>query len=338
MEWALRDYGNRTQAIWDGNPNCKHEWGKEIIRKQSGGTNKSNITNFVDDRIHFKNRSSFCKKCKAWRGQLGLEPAFDLYIKHLCDIFDEVKRVLKFTGTCWVNLGDTYSGSGCGTNDYRTEASKSIQGIGKNIRLYKTGGIAQKIKEVPAKSLCLIPFRFAIEMVNRGWTVRNVIIWHKPNCMPSSVKDRFTVDFEYIFFFVKNKKYRFETQYESWKDKNKHDIERAGKFIKYEGKHKDDSGNKGVVVGNPLQGRNKRCVWTVPTKPFSEAHFATYPPRLCETPIKSGCPQNGIVLDPFMGGGTTGLAANKLGVNFIGIEVNPRYIEMARKRMGQISK
>src|SRR3990167_1446298 len=114
-------------------------------------------------------------------GQLGLEPTFQEYITKLIEIFDEVKRVLKKTGTCWVNIGDTYSGSGCGTNYYRTEASKSIQGKGKNIHLYKTEGIAQKT-ELPPKCLIGIPERFALEMTdNRGWIRRNTIIWHKPN-------------------------------------------------------------------------------------------------------------------------------------------------------------
>lgn len=345
MEWALRDYGNRTQAIWDGNPNCKHEWGKEIIKKQSGGIEKSNITNFVDDRIHFKNRSSFCKKCKAWRGQLGLEPTLELYIKHLCDIFDEVKAVLKSTGTCWVNLGDTYAGSGCGTNDYRTEASKSIQGVGKNAQLYKTGGIAQKIKEVPAKSLCMIPFRFAIEMVNRGWILRNVLIWKKPNCMPSSAKDRFTVDFEYLFFFVKNRKYYFVPQYEEYNGpinrwggpKIKFNTEKQEDYLKMQKISRTSSLKAGGDCRPHPLGRNKRCVWLIPTTPFPDAHFATFPAKLCETPIKSGCPPNGIVLDPFMGSGTTGLTALKLGANFFGIEANPKYMEMAKRRIGRIS-
>ena len=400
MEWALRDYGSKTQTIWDGNSNCDHEWGKETIKKQSGGTKKSNVTNFIDNRIHFENLSSFCKRCGAWRGQLGLEPTFDLYIKHLCDIFNEVKRVLKSAGTCWINMGDTYSGSGCGTNDYRTEASKSIQGIGKSAKLYRTGGVAQKIKEVPAKSLCMIPFRFAMEMVNRGWILRNTIIWHKRNCMPSSVKDRFTVDFEYLFFFVKNKKYFFEMQYEPQQDWGLRD--------RSNGKYKKVGLANGLSGQLNPNGRNKRCVWVINTKPFKEAHFAVYPEKLCEIPIKAGCPEfickkcgkarkkiykgtssqafnirvrdakegrikhsdrkaseeeiknyqegithvgegkkfigytdcncnmgfeSGVVLDPFMGSGTTAIVALKQRKRFIGIELNSDYIKMANKRI-----
>lgn len=141
-------------------------------------------------------------------GQLGLEPTFEEYINKLCNIFDEVKRVLKKEGACWVNLGDTYfsktKGSG-GTEKAQFGASKADGGQHFDaIKL--NGGID--------KSLCLIPARFSIEMTNRGWILRNTIIWHKPNCMPQSVKDRFTVDFEYLFFFVKSKRYWFEAQYE----------------------------------------------------------------------------------------------------------------------------
>jgi len=228
----------------------------------------ANKTQFGQGHRDFKR--GFCKKCKAWKGQLGLEPNFDLYIKHLCDIFEEVKRTLKKEGGCWVNLGDTYSGSSVITS-YRST--------------------------YPKKSLIMIPFRFAIEMVNRGWILRNVIIWHKPNAMPCSVKDRFTVDFEYFFFFVKNKKYYFKQQKEL------------------------------------SSKRNKRCVWPINTKPFKGDHSAVYPPELIETPIKSSCPQKGIILDPFMGSGTTALEALKQDKKFIGIELNEKYIKIAEERI-----
>ena len=135
-------------------------------------------------------------------GQLGLEKTFEEYITKLCNIFDQVKRVLRKDGTCWVNLGDTYNASGgCGWT-------------GLESKNWEQKAKPHNIKTYPAKSLCLIPQRFAIEMVNRGWICRNTIIWHKPNCMPSSAKDRFTVDFEYLYFFVKSKKYWFEQVFE----------------------------------------------------------------------------------------------------------------------------
>lgn len=238
-------------------------------------------------------------------GQLGLEPTFQEYINKLCNIFDEIKRVLKKSGTCWVNIGDTYSATRWTNN---TDSGQPMN----NFKDGHRGINPEKITGLEDKNLTLIPFRFAIEMQNRGWILRNVIIWHKPNVMPSSVKDRFTVDFEYLFFFVKNKRYFFETQYEkisliSVNDKGKD----KGRFL-YEGKrHKENL--KQDLVGNPTytgfnerykaskiqeemmginsQGRNKRTVWKITTKPFKESHFAVYPEELCEVPIKAGCPE-----------------------------------------------
>jgi len=265
-------------------------------------------------------------------GQLGLEPTFNEYINKLCDMFDECKRVLRDDGTCWVNIGDTYSGSN--GNGYK----QTIEN--ENIFKGKAGyhdKLRNRIKEysLPSKSLCLIPHRFAIEMCNRGWILRNTIIWHKNNCMPSSVKDRFTVDFEYLFFFSKKKKYYFEQQFDEYTEP----LNRwGGNNLNANGESSWDKGTGQETYRDrnmrPNQsGRNKRCVWNINTKPFKEAHFAVFPEELCVTPIKAGCPEGGIVLDPFFGAGTTGLVATKLNREYIGIELNPEYIEIARKRI-----
>ena len=146
------------------------------------------------------------QKCGAWKGNLGLEPTFELYIKHLCDIFDEVKRVLRKDGTCWVNLGDSYGGSGNASGH-----KEDTRNLGyKTLEMGATQG-NQRTTGRYAKSLLDIPYRFSIEMTNRGWIKRNTIIWWKPNCMPSSANDRFTIDFEYLFFFTKNNKTLFWT-------------------------------------------------------------------------------------------------------------------------------
>lgn len=237
-------------------------------------------------------------------GQLGLEPTFQEYITKLCDIFDEVKRVLKKEGTCWVNIGDTYSGSGVGQkdtgkasyeeNDFRKEPTKTF---------------------LPDKSLCNIPARFSIEMQSRGWILRNKIIWHKPNCMPSSAEDRFTVDFEEVFFFVKSKKYYFEQQLEKMVsfdtssprgskgvlgevNSGRRVSKKVEDSVKFFGEGSDNPGNG--VYGSTLGGitpnmemglKNKRAVWRINTKGYSEAHFATYPEALVEPMIKAGCPK-----------------------------------------------
>jgi len=216
--WALRDYRTESQ-IYDGDEKCQHEWitertprpntsgGKgEFSKKQQ--TVKGSIFTDYHDRATYTN---FCSLCGAWRGSLGLEPTFELYLKHLWQIFDEIKRILKPTGTCWVNLGDSYSAES-------THASKSgatyYDGIssdyGKNSgRIVRSEYKRFNSKHLPQKCLVQIPSRFSIGMIDRGWILRNEIIWYKRNCMPSSVKDRFTVDFEKIFFFVKSN----ETQY-----------------------------------------------------------------------------------------------------------------------------
>jgi len=171
-----------------------------------------------------------------------------------------------------------------------------------------------------------------------AYILRNELIWHKPNAMPSSAKDRFTVDFEKIFFFSKSKKYWFETQYEPHKCSADvyNSAAKAVKKYKSEGYKKATGDNiRGFKNEQNPKGRNKRCVWKITTKPFSEAHFAVYPEELCETPIKAGCPEKGIVLDPFFGAGTTGLVAKQLSRDYLGIELNPEYIKIAKKRLSQ---
>ncbi len=345
--WALRDYGSEVETIFDGDKNCEHGW-EEYIQPQRGGKNKKDNLPSVGSNKYLQEsnsmgygnpiKSNFCNKCGAWKGQLGLEPTFDLYIKHLCDIFDEIKRVLRDDGTCWVNLGDTYYGGGK-DGKYCKEGVSDIQ-LGNKGSLDVVGS---KFKSGNYKDKCLtmIPFRFAIEMVNRGWILRNTIIWYKKNCMPSSVKDRFTVDFEYIFFFSKKKKYYFETQYEPSVDPESYKGIRprnAHNMSKYDMKHYAFAGSVGKdgklkMSGKKYPNRNKRTTWQINPKGFKEAHFAVYPEKLCQIPIRAGCPEGGIIIDPFFGAGTTGVVALKQNKKFIGIELNKEYIEIANKRL-----
>lgn len=228
-------------------------------------------------------------------GQLGLEPTYTEYIIKLCNVFDEVKRVLKPDGTLWANMGDSYSGSSGGRpSPFQAKA-----------RRYNYNFPKPPHTDIPKKSLCLIPFRFAIEMVRRGWILRNVLIWKKPNALPESVTDRFTVDFEYLFFFAKSRFYYFEQQREP------------------------------AVYAKGL--RNRRSILEVNTRPLADNHFAAYPEELVEMPIKAGCPLDGVVLDPFLGSGTTALAAEKLGRKWLGIELNPAYCDMANSRLRAVN-
>lgn len=277
-------------------------------------------------------------------GQLGLEPTFQQYITKLCDIFDEVKRVLKKEGTCWINIGDTYGGSGKGAGGV---SSKSTLNGGKGVREHEKARRMAKeswsFEKAPKengidKCLCQIPSRFAIEMSNRGWILRNEIIWHKPNAMPSSASDRFTVDFEKVFFFVKNKKYWFEQQYDAYTEP----MNRwGGDNLKAEGRSDWDSGTKQTTYRDRNmrpneEGKNKRTVWTINTKPYKDAHFATFPEKLIEPMVLAGCPKGGTVLDIFMGSGTTLAVAKRLERQGMGIELNPNYIKLAEKRLLEV--
>jgi DNA modification methylase len=291
-------------------------------------------------------------------GQLGLEKTIDEYLSRMIDIFREVNRAIKPEGTLWINLGDSYSGSGGAGGDWKTEKRKNDKWKSS----YKG--------TISAKSLMLIPERFAIRMVDElGLILRNVIIWHKPSCLPESVKDRFTRDFEYIYFFSKQQKYYFKQQFEplaastlprmkrgvsdSHKNINgapgqtPHSLAKPRKNLTYVDTNDGAGGGQGVVGhsgyfkadGRPNfyeEGRNKRCVWKINTKPYKEAHFATFPPGLIETPIKAGCPEGGIILDPFFGSGTTGMVALEQTKNFVGIELNPEYIKLAEKRISKV--
>jgi DNA modification methylase len=270
-------------------------------------------------------------------GQIGLESTIEEYLDKLLVVFDEAKRVLKPSGTCWVNFGDTYANKTKG--GYR----KKMQGNMYN-RLTKRATFT-KLKaqlSIPPKSLCMIPSRFAVRMIERGWILRNEIIWHKPNAMPTSVKDRFSVDFEKLFFFVKLRKYFFRPQFEPLKTPSR--LER--RLLDPHKKHKRIASywysarpeiSEKARLKMIMQGRNKRSVWTIGTIAFPENHFAVYPERLIETPILAGCPENGIVLDPFIGSGTTALVAKKLNRNFIGIELNPEYIRLAKNRIKNLN-
>jgi len=328
--WGLRDYG-LPDTIFGGEIDCIHDWNEHVKHPIGGmgskganvGANKNDFANMRDHDVV----SNFCSKCGAWKGQLGQESDFHDYVNHLMEIFDECKRVIKDEGSVWINLGDSY----CGTGD-KGKSTDPKYPLGRN---GQSVAINKNIDGIKKKSLVGIPDRFKIAMIDGGWINRNEIVWFKPNQMPSSVKDRFTVDFEKFYFFTKNEKYYFEQQLEPYTaSMNRW----GGTKLEANGKSTWDDGTGQEIYRtrsmrpNP-KGRNKRCVWTINTKPLKEAHFAVYPEELIETPIKACCPENGLVMDIFFGSGTTGLVANKLNRNYLGIELNPEYIKIAENRI-----
>jgi len=401
--WGLRDYGEEANVIWGGNPDCKHKWmDKSYKRRSSDGSqlckNRWNKKSFEALRRDKRSRSWFCKKCGAWYGQLGLEPTLDLFIEHLLQITKELHRTLKPTGIMFWNHGDCYSAQRWTGSGKGQPMNKFKDGY-RDINPPKNSGLDDK-------TLVLQNYRLILKMVyKQKWYLRNTIIWHKPNHMPSSVKDRFANSYESVFMLVKEKKYWFDLDAVRVAHK-----EISIKRAKYERTRKTSKGAKSeLYAGLPankvrlgIGGKNPGDVWKIPTQPFPDAHFATFPEKLIEPMIKSSCPaeiclkcgrarvriidnlnkgkhkgigatsgqyikkrqsgerkgdntvkyagktigwtkcdckdpeyEAGIVLDPFMGSGTTALVAQNLGRNYLGIEINPEYIKIAEKRLAQ---
>jgi len=261
--------------------------------------------------------------------QLGLEDTPEKFVENLVKVFREVKRVLRDDGTVWLNLGDSYSSGGRNSQTTPTLRKKGQdEASGKQKYLNNFAVRPPAIKGIKPKDLIGIPWRVAFALQQDGWYLRQDIIWHKPNPMPESVKDRCTKAHEYIFLLSKNPKYYFNN--EAIKEDAKFpDSPNTPKSIKaVDGVY---SKNLQKIGANPK--RNKRSVWTITTKPFKGAHFATFPMDLIEPCVLAGCPEGGTVLDPFGGSGTTGIVASNHNRKAILIELSSEYIEIAKQRI-----
>jgi DNA modification methylase len=272
-------------------------------------------------------------------GQWGLEPSYNEYLEHLWSLMDAIYLKLKDGGTVWVNLGDTYS-TQSGTNaalargkNYESE-STYLTNRGESEKLIKP-------KNMPNKCLLLIPHRFAIGCIDRGWIVRNDIIWAKRNGMPKSVVDRFSKKHEYFFFMVKSEKYYFDLDAVRSKHIHANDKRNDGERHIYKDGVKslnNDMLATNAVSFNPM-GKNPGSVsdfWDIPTKPSSNEHYAAYNDELIKKPILAGCPENGIIYDPFMGTGSTAEAALRSNRIFIGSEMSEKYCKIAEKRLAPL--
>jgi DNA modification methylase len=259
-------------------------------------------------------------------GQIGLEQTPEMYVSKLVDVFTEVKRVLKNEGTLWLNLGDTYYNFR-GYNDFSVK--QSISKNNAHVMNSPCGKRNAKLDGLKGKDLIGIPWMVAFALRNIGFYLRMDIIWNKPNPMPESVKDRPTKAHEYIFLMSKNEKYYYDYEAIQTETKgNEHD-----KHSRTSRKRFPTDKVNGIRKEGYYPMANKRSVWTVNTKPYNEAHFAVFPEELIVDCIKAGCPENGIVLDPFLGSGTTAIVARKLNRNFIGFELNPDYVKIINKRI-----
>lgn len=325
--FGLRDY---QTGRWDGgDPDCDHK------KKQYDNVGKSTLDG---GKLHnaaqldaYTAYKDTCGKCGATRvdQQIGMEETPEKFVAELVNVFRECWRVLRDDGVLFLNLGDSYNGSGGAGGDYGPGGLKEGQP--------KYPG--RKVSGLKPKDLIGIPWMVAFALRADGWYLRSDIIWHKPNPMPESVTDRPTKAHEYIFLLTKSQRYYYDAdavrepaEYgrREWSNTNGN-LRRAHNLANIEIKKSLPSAT--VRGGDPASGRNRRSVWTVATAPYAGAHFATFPPALVEPCVLAGCPVGGTVLDPFNGSGTSGAVACAHGRNYIGIDLNADYIELAHERI-----
>ena len=321
------------------------------------------------------------------QGQIGLEKSPEDYVEKMVEIFRQVRRVLKPSGTCWLNLGDTYAGGKRGTSssgkiyvskkqstnagsiippkrrqnrDTLPEKPRIVQPAaaggsrnrdccrgGKVLRypdplwLYRRTVCSVRVEIPPGlkpKDLCGIPWRVAFALQGDGWWLRQDIVWHKKNPMPESVRDRCVKAHEYIFLLTKSDRYFFDyraIQEKAVEPNSARPRMGQGANTIYRQKRQECKRprERNQTMQQEQGKKNRHSVWTVSLQPFPEAHFATFPERLIEPCLLAGCPEGGIVLDPFMGSGTTAVVACRYGRHYCGIEINPDYIAIAQKRI-----
>lgn len=266
-------------------------------------------------------------------GQIGLEPTLGEHLSIMVNLFNDVRRVLKPTGTCWINYGDCYATTPNGRSAANTKTA------GKDDRTFRDKPFSTIQGVLKPKDLCMVSNRLAIALQESGWYVRSEIIWHKPNPMPESIKDRPTSAHEKVWLLTKNDRYFYDADAIKENGVVPAGTRRTIGKPKSSGQSRAEamgrkpSGNEAVGFAIVSGTRNARNVWSIPPKPFKGAHFATMPPELAARCIKAGCPVGGEVLDPFGGAGTTGLVANQLQRNATLIELNTEYVDLAQQRI-----
>jgi DNA modification methylase len=359
--WGLRDYGNAT---WEGgDPDCDHAYGR-FARGGLTGKQASNAGSNGDEA------SNACR-CGATRQDrgIGLEDSPTAWVEQMVAVFREVRRVLRNDGTVWLNVGDAYNNrrvsrpsSHQGGLGFSNESIERPWAEATKLGLTRLSITSDGLKE---KDLIGLPWRLAFALQDAGWYLRSDIIWSKPNPMPESVRDRPTKAHEYVFLLTKSPRYYFdadavrrpaaEASLNRWAQDimNQNGSARAnggaktnGPMLAVGGPKKDkqrghsrrhngfnDRWDAMPKAEQQAFGANVRTVWEIATMPFSEAHFATFPPKLVEPCIKAGSREGDLVLDPFLGSGTTGIVARKLARRVVGLELNPDYCRMARRRI-----
>jgi DNA modification methylase len=269
--------------------------------------------------------------------EIGKEASPAAYVAELVAVFREVRRVLRDDGTCWLNLGDSYSLKHFGRRDHggahpTSQLGPNKDGIPGGTKI--PSGANWLVPGAKPKDLLMMPARVAIALCDDGWFLRSDIIWAKPNPMPESVTDRPTSSHEHVFLLTKQARYYYDA------DAVREEAINEGRIVRYDGTQKNTGHENRTYPGAKprdilVSGRNLRNVWTIATAPYAEAHFATFPPELAERCIRAGSKPDDTILDPFSGAGTTALVADRLGRHAIGIDLNPQYGGMARERVAK---
>ena len=276
-------------------------------------------------------------------GQIGLESTPGEYVARLVDVFREVRRVLRDDGTLWLNLGDSYVSTPLGNKDTATSGLHGAQGAKYAERLLtkdNRNARPTRLAGLKPKDLVGIPWRVALALQEDGWWLRSDIVWSKPNPMPESITDRPTRSHEYVFLLAKSARYFYDhIAVREPLSSTPEQYLRAGKSVR-------DNHALGAVAGRPLgpssfatvpDGRNARSVWTITTKSYAGAHFATFPSDIPERCIMAGSAEGDLVLDPFSGAATTALVARSLGRRAVGIDISAEYLDISAERLSQLS-
>jgi DNA modification methylase len=316
--WGLRDYGTATWV--GGDAACVHRIPATGSTQNKGNNNREG-TPF----------GARCGICGAQRidAQIGLEPTPAAYVASLVTVFTEVWRVLKDEGTVWLNLGDSYAASQSAGDKVFGNAAFNVNRPSRAA----TKTPARVMGDLKPKDLIGIPWRVAFALQDQGWYLRSDIIWAKPNPMPESVTDRPTKAHEYLFLLTKAERYYYDADaireaaeygFREWTQNNFRSVGDATKAPEH---------FRSTTKGGDGGTRNRRTVWTIPTMPYAGAHFATMPEALVEPCILAGCPLGGVVLDPFLGSGTVGAVAERLGRRWVGTDL--AYHDLAQARTAQ---
>ena len=344
--YALRKY-DIPDVIIGGDKDCQHMWVSHEKKPAGGSGKNSNVGGNQDEFSNMRDGSYFsnsCIHCNAWKGQYGLEPTPLMYVEHSLLWAKEAWRVLRNDGIFFLNIGDSWNSTAVGTFN-----GGGKEFIGRDMSGISSIKTKKLIKGIKPKCQLLIPHRVAIALVDSGWTLRNSIIWHKPNAMPESVTDRFSKKYEYIFMFTKQERYYFDLD-AIREPISENSIKRVNSFInnneKFDNqkhKHAEFNCQSGMqVLENAIngewlnKGKNPGDVWIIPTQPSSEKHYAMWPEKLVERMIKCSTKAGDTVLDPFCGSGSTLKVAEQLSRKGIGIDLG--YHEISKRRTSKIQK